>query len=120
MSQTATEAPARAVMGFSLPTRRMENIPLSTWAERIATRVAKRLAISVARRQVSPRAAAVRDALDKARSLALDVSLDRAASAFDEALDEGARNPHELLDPSGFVTAHVMRSAIALARKEPE
>jgi hypothetical protein len=46
--------------------------------------------------------------------------LDEAATTFDAAIEEGARNPARVIDPRSFVNAHMARVAIALARGETE
>jgi hypothetical protein len=58
------------------------------------------------------------DRLKRAVELSFGEDVDRAAALYDAALEDGAREPGRVADPAAFVTAHVQRAGLALARGE--
>src|SRR5262249_33443325 len=56
--------------------------------------------------------------LTRARALTLSGALDDAATLLDAAIDQAARAPESILQPTPFVDALVQRAGIALARGE--
>src|SRR6185369_10432200 len=58
--------------------------------------------------------------LARAHALNAAASFDQAAVVFDEALERGAAQPHRLLDTRSFVSAHIARANLALARGESQ
>jgi hypothetical protein len=98
------------------PTRRADGNALRARAERLAALLAARWGTSLARAEPL---ADLPARLARAKALALS-DFDEAASAYDGALDDGARSPRRIADPAEFVDAHLRRVAVALARNESE
>ena len=57
--------------------------------------------------------------MERAQTFVAKAKLDEAATTFDGALSEGMHAIDRLADPSGFISAHIARAAIAFARNEP-
>lgn len=111
---SAEPLPVRAV---SLPSRRPV-AALRAQADDVTRALAARLGVGVEPR---PDPAAQRALPELASGLELWAAgdLDRAAELLDRGLTAGAASPHRVADPRLFVTAHVARASIALARGEP-
>lgn len=104
------EMPSRA-----LPSRAPGAAELGAHAQRVADHLAKLLGVHE-RGDSAP--ADEGEPLRAALDLHAQGRLDEAADSFDLALTRGARRPHAVADPAAFVSAHLARAAIALARGE--
>ncbi len=113
-------APARAqeqaLVSLVLPSRNPAAGAIRERLARVATRVARDLDLQIA---TSPAAGdALTERLERARKLAVSGSLDGAARLLDETLAEGARAPERVGDAGAFITGHIRRASIAVARAE--
>jgi hypothetical protein len=115
MARDAASTPS--VLGFLLPTQQVDRADLEALLARLTAGTAKRLGGS---QVVVPAISADLGLhLDRARALALAGAVDEAASAFDAALEEGARSLPRLGGSAPeLIAGHLRRAEIALARGE--
>ena len=113
------------ILALPLPSRAPDTAELATKTVELAERLAR---IWHGRMWRPPTSAGLRTSessdiearLERAEALSFTSDVDRAAALYDAALDDGARALHRVARPDLFVTAHVRRAAIGLARGERE
>jgi hypothetical protein len=113
-----TSAPASAkatLTHFVLPSRRAGAPARAARLERMAATVSQRLAVE---RAAVSSDVDVAPAVNRAKSLALEVKLDEAAALIDETLARAMSRLDRLSSPSPFVSGHLDRISIAIARNE--
>jgi hypothetical protein len=105
------------VRALVAPTRRSDAQALRDQTARITRMLAARVGGSMLAADDGD-ASAELGILQRAQRLASSGALDDAAAVFDAALEAETRTPNHVGDHPDFVTAHVTRAAIALARGE--
>jgi hypothetical protein len=113
----AAEAQERkdALISFMLPTRNVQ-----PEAQRRLKLVAQAVADRTGLKLETRPAIEIETRLGRAQSLFLAAAVDQAAPLFDAVLEDGAQSPHRIASPEAFVSAHLTRASIALARGEDE
>lgn len=108
------------VRGLALPARRADFPALAARAERLAVALAAHLHGTAQATAPAPQAAQLVATVESAAQLALDVKLAEAADRLDRAIAMGLAGALLPEQASAFVTAHLARASIALARNEIE
>jgi hypothetical protein len=102
------------VVGLALPSRSASFAQLLARAKQAASQLA--LQPEMRQAQIKPNVELA--ALSRARALSLAGEVEQAATLFDAGLEEGARIPHRLADPSAYVSALIKRASLSLAHGE--
>jgi hypothetical protein len=104
----------RTLAAFLLPTRSPDGARLATRLREVAEKSGLRVVIY----DDGGAPLALSQSLARARERMRAGAFDEAARLFDDALEAGARAPHRITDGASFITGHVLRTSIALARGE--
>jgi hypothetical protein len=115
---SGARAPSPSVRALALPTRRRDAAELARRAAAVAAELARALGGRAAAATSAVNGGDLRATLRAAQDLLAAGRLDESADSFDLALRAGAGAPDRVSDPGAFVSAHVSRAAIALARGE--
>ncbi|MFH0899150.1 MAG: hypothetical protein V2A73_00835 [Pseudomonadota bacterium] len=106
-----------SVAAVVLPCRGEDTVAMESLANRVAVSLARRLR-GTSESRIKPESLDVSLALRRGQHLAESGRLDESASVLDSALEDGAERPYLVNDPAGFITAHLTRAMIAIARGE--
>jgi hypothetical protein len=104
------------VTAIALPSRRVDAAALRGRAHAVAIDLARELGGRLTDDAALPKLVDLSDKLGEARALAIGARFAEAVALFDATLADGTRRPGNLTDPAAFVTAHVTRASLALAR----